>query len=1078
MSAPVTIDELPGPHGYPILGNLLDLDFHNPIEGLISLAREYGPIFKVRAPGQTRAFVSGADIVEELCDDSRFDKMLGPGLAAARKTAAGSGLFTSETSDPLWRRGHNILMAPFSQQAMREYLPRMLDIAGQLMDKWSRLNPDDEINVPQDMTALTLDTIALCGFNYRFNSFYRDTPHPFVAAMNRSLAEAQKQARELPIQRKLRIQARRQLHEDQEFQTSLVKGLMADRRRQGDAADNTDLLGRMLTGVDKQSGQGLPDENIIAQCITFLIAGHETTSGLLSFAIYFLLKNPQYAERARTEVDEVLGDDAAPTYEQVRRLAFVRQVLDESLRMWPTAPMFTRAPREDTVVCGKYALPQGFALSILLPMLHRDQSVWGPDAEEFNPDHFAPERIKDVPPTAYRPFGTGLRACIGRQFALQEATLVLGMLLQRFDFIDHRNYQLHTRTALTVKPDDFWIKVRRRADRTLRITIPAPAAISEPTTEGAPQPVVAGHGTPLLVLFGSNLGTAEGIANKLGREAGERGFQVTVAALDDHGTDLPTDGAVLVVAASYNGEPPENAVEFVGRLRDPALAADAFAGVRYAVFGCGDTDWAATYQAVPTLIDDELEKHGAHRIHPRGAGDAHADFDGQYRSWHAALWTDVAAELNLPTQVAEPSPTGPRLTISIVNRQLANPVVQSYEATPAQVIRNVEITANGGKADNVRSTRHIEVAMPAGMEYRAGDHLGVLPRNGLALIRRVMRRFRLDAGMYVTIVANSGTHTHLPVDEPAPLLGILGSCVELQACATRADIDVLAGYTADPVQQAELRALTGEDDESHARYRTAVRDPNVSVLDLLERYPACDMPFAVYLDLLPALTPRYYSISSSPLADPETCTLTAGVVHAPARMGGGEFEGVCSTYLSAMAAGSTIFVFRREPTIPFRPPADAGVPMIMVAAGTGLAPFRGFLQERAEQGARGATLAPSLLFFGCRHRGVDQLYADELRDFEKTANTVVYTAFSREPEHGRRYAQHEMVARQDEIWDLLGQGAQIFVCGNARTLAPGVRAALTQIFAGRTGCSADDADAWLAGLRQQHRYLEDIWGGS
>jgi len=203
-------------------------------------------------------------------------------------------------------------MAPFSQQAMRGYMPRMVDIAGQLVDKWSRLNPDDEVNVPQDMTALTLDTIALCGFDYRFNSLYRDTPHPFVAAMVRNLVERQKQARELPIQRKLRIQARRQVKEDQEFQVNLAKELMAERRRLGDATEqsvNSDLLGLMLTGFDKQSGQVLPDDNIVAQCLTFLVAGHETTSGLLSFAIYFLMKNPQYAQRARAEMDEVLGND-------------------------------------------------------------------------------------------------------------------------------------------------------------------------------------------------------------------------------------------------------------------------------------------------------------------------------------------------------------------------------------------------------------------------------------------------------------------------------------------------------------------------------------------------------------------------------------------------------------------------------------------------------------------------------------------------------------------------------------------------------------------------------------------------
>ena len=249
------------------------------------------------------------------------------------------------------------------------------------------------------------------------------------------------------------------------------------------------------------------------------------------------------------------------------------------------------------------------------------------------------------------------------------------------------------------------------------------------------------------------------------------------------------------------------------------------------------------------------------------------------------------------------------------------------------------------------------------------------------------------------------------------------------------------------------------------------------MLDLLERYPACRLPFPVFLDLLPALAPRYYSISSSPLLNPQSCSVTEGVLHAPARCGVGDFDGVCSTYLQGLEPGSTIFVFARQPTIPFRPPADPAVPMIMVGAGTGLAPFRGFLQERAEQKANGATLAPSVLFFGCR-TAADRLYADELDTFEKSADVRVHTAFSRQPVNGRKYAQHEMLAHQDECWDLIDRGGQIFVCGNARTLAPGVRSALQQIYAVKTGSTAAGAEEWLAGLRREHRYLEDIWGAN
>jgi cytochrome P450/NADPH-cytochrome P450 reductase len=143
--------------------------------------------------------------------------------------------------------------------------------------------------------------------------------------------------------------------------------------------------------------------------------------------------------------------------------------------------------------------------------------------------------------------------------------------------------------------------------------------------------------------------------------------------------------------------------------------------------------------------------------------------------------------------------------------------------------------------------------------------------------------------------------------------------------------------------------------------------------------------------------------------------------------------------------------------------------MIMVGAGTGLAPFRGFLQDRAAAAERGTAVGPSLLFFGCRDPEQDQLYADELRELAKHSSTGLRTVFSTRPEDGRRYVQHEMLFRHDEVWDLIERGASIFVCGNANTMAPGVRAALVDIYRQHTGGS-------LADLRAQDRFLEDIWG--
>ena len=273
-----------------------------------------------------------------------------------------------------------------------------------------------------------------------------------------------------------------------------VKHIVQERRASGTLGTVNDLLDRMLTVVDRQSGEKLDDTNIIAQCITFLIAGHETTSGLLSFALYALLKNPDVLARAYDEVDRVLGTDLSvlPTYAQIHQVAYVDQILEETLRLWPTAPAFTRHPHEDTVIGGKYRLEKETSATILTAMLHRDKQVWGENPEKFDPDRFSPENRARIPPNAYKPFGTGQRACIGRQFAMQEAILVLSMLLQRFEFVDFADYQLETKQTLTIKPNNFHIKVklrdRTRGHRAAVGAAPGDRALTTPHRPSRPSP--------------------------------------------------------------------------------------------------------------------------------------------------------------------------------------------------------------------------------------------------------------------------------------------------------------------------------------------------------------------------------------------------------------------------------------------------------------------------------------------------------------------------------------------------------------------------------------------------------------
>jgi cytochrome P450/NADPH-cytochrome P450 reductase len=469
-----------------------------------------------------------------------------------------------------------------------------------------------------------------------------------------------------------------------------------------------------------------------------------------------------------------------------------------------------------------------------------------------------------------------------------------------------------------------------------------------------------------------------------------------------------------------------------------------------------------------------LEKHGAKRIYKRGEGDARGDFDRDYRAWYGELFPSLAKALDLPAATAEAKMAGPRISVSFVNRLATSPIMRSYSAVAMTVRANRELQRRDCERPSERSTRHIEIALPSGVSYSAGDHLGIVPRNGLETIRRVLMRFKLDPSLYATIAPRANADTHLPVNEPVPLLGILANRIELQDVATREQIATLAQHAKDGKERKALEALA-HDDERYGRQVFASRK---SALDFLDENPSCAPPFEVFLDMTPPLRPRYFSISSSPLVSAGICSITVGVLEGPALSGRGEFRGVCSSYLAAQPADATVYAFVRKPTIPFRPPENPHLPMIMIGPGTGVAPFRGFLLERAELKKQGAPIGASLLFFGCRDPMQDFLYEDEMRAFEAGGVTKLVCAFSREPGKPKTYVQQAIAVNGEAVWELLQKEAPVFVCGEAARMAPDVRQAFVDLFCKHTGASAADGKAWLAGLITSHRYLEDIWASS
>jgi cytochrome P450/NADPH-cytochrome P450 reductase len=228
--------------------------------------------------------------------------------------------------------------------------------------------------------------------------------------------------------------------------------------------------------------------------------------------------------------------------------------------------------------------------------------------------------------------------------------------------------------------------------------------------------------------------------------------------------------------------------------------------------------------------------------------------------------------------------------------------------------------------------------------------------------------------------------------------------------------------------------------------------------------------------MLSLLAPRYYSISSSPSVDASRCSITVGVVEGPASSGRGIYKGICSNYLAGRRTGETIQATVRETKAGFRLPDDSGVPIIMIGPGTGLAPFRGFLQERAARKAKGASLGPALLFFGCRHPEKDFLYADELKAFAESRIAELYTAFSR-AEGPKIYVQNLVAAERQRVWSLIEQGAIIYVCGDGGKMEPGVKAALVAIYRERSGADAEAAQRWIDDLGAKNRYVLDVWAG-
>lgn len=1061
-----------GPKSYPGVGTLYELNPLNFRDEANKGAERYGEYYRHVFPGEGAvSFVGSYRLINELSDQKRFDKRVHASFREVRQFA-GNGLFTADTDNLDWQKGHRILLPSFNRVALERMYENMIDCADQMLLKWKRMPDGTVIDTVDEFTRVTLDTIGLTSFSYRFNSFYSSDFHPFVGAFQRNLELTGPRALIPDFLKKLtQAQYDKNTATAQEF----VDELIADRQANPSKPGEEDLLDVMLSAKDSVTGAPLSMENVRDQLLTFLIAGHETTSSLLGLSIYRLLTNPEVFEKARTHVDEVL-QGRFPEFSDLQNLTYIDEIMYETLRLNPPVWGYGLRPLEKTVF-GKDETHEGYEVDVddtiivLLDQLHRDPTVWN-DPLEFRPERFNAEHGDFIPPNAWKPFGHGQRSCIGRAFALQEAKILLALIIRHFNVeFDDPNYELNTGGTLVQKPNGLHIRIYEREGYPYEgpgeVQIRKSGGSISGTVQTDTEVAAESNGQTLNIFVGSNAGICRNLGAQLRSMALAQGFASDVYDLDAAIEKLSPDNVNLIVTSSYEGEPPDNARAFVDWLQHEATAAD-LEGVKYAVFGAGNIEWTATYQKVPTLVDAKLAELGATRLQERGEGDVHSDYLSPFEEWNETLWPAVAEATGTTLQIGV---TDDAIEVEHLGTGRTS-VLRSADApdyVTGVVVRNEKLSTD--MPELCTNKYRIDIRLPEGESYSAGDYLDVLPRNPQAVVDRVLQRFGYSPNDQISL---QGGSSHLPLNTPIAVGDLLSNYCELSVPAGKRQITRLAERCPCPPEAAALREF------ADSKFEEEVVQKRRSILDLLELYQSIDITFADFLGMLPPLLPRRYSISSSPLAASDTVSLTYSRVQGPALSGNGDFEGVATTWMSALQPGARVSVAVVPAKSDFQGEADLAQPMILIGAGSGIAPLRAFLEERAIR-VETQSVAKSLLFFGCHTADTDFLYADELQQWEEAGVVEVLPSFSRAPEtvNGStvKYIADRIWAERGKVIDLLqNTQARIFVCGDAGGFASDVRNVLRRIIAEMEGVSFEDAaDIFRKFEHEDHRLATDFF---
>lgn len=575
-----------------------------------------------------------------------------------------------------------------------------------------------------------------------------------------------------------------------------------------------------------------------------------------------------------------------------------------------------------------------------------------------------------------------------------------------------------------------WLMGYLAASQSAAATVTPEAPAAQASTESAPQPV----SKEVTILFGSQTGNSQGLAKQAGKTLEEKGFQVNVASMNDFKPNQlkKIQNLLIVVSTHGEGEPPDSALtfhEFLHGRRAPKLD-----DLRFSVLALGDSSYEFFCQTGKEF-DQRLEELGGTRIHPRV--DCDLDYDDPAAEWLDGVisgLSEAQGAISAPTQAAAAPASGE----SAYSRK--NPF-------KAEVLENLNLNGRGSN----KETRHLELSLEgSGLTYAPGDSLGIYPENDPVLVDLLIKEMNWDPEEIVTVNKQGDVR---------PLKEALTSQFEITVL-TKPLLEQAAKLSANQ----DLTELLSTGNEKLKEFIEG-RD----LLDLVQTYGPWSGSAQDFISILRKMPARLYSIASSLSANPDEVHLTIGAVRYQSH--GRDRSGVCSILCSErLEPGDTLPIYIQH-NENFKLPENPDTPIIMVGPGTGIAPFRSFIQEREEQGAEGK----SWLFFGDQHFVTDFLYQTEWQQWLKDGVlTKMDVAFSRDTEE-KVYVQHRMLEASKELYAWLEQGAVVYICGDEKHMAHDVHMTLIDIIEKEGQMSREQAEQYVADMQQQKRYQRDVY---